>query len=68
MSRIACPGVSHPMIIDGGMMAPPTSLADNRMFTNRAGIVMPPSSMSVVVMVTAASWGRVTFGRMLWPP
>ncbi|WP_455240200.1 hypothetical protein [Variovorax durovernensis] len=42
------------MIMDGGMMAPRTSLFDRRMFTNIAGIVMPAKSMTdVVVIVTA---------------
>ncbi len=55
------------MIMPGGMIAPPTSRADKRMFTKSDGTVMPLSSIRSVDIVTAASCGRVTSGCIPGP-
>jgi hypothetical protein len=55
MSIIASAGVSRSMIMPGGIIAPPTSRAERRRFSQFAGATIPSASASTETPATAAS-------------
>jgi hypothetical protein len=55
MSIIASAGVSRSMIIPGGMIAPATSRAERRRFTQLARAIIPSARASNETLATAAN-------------
>ena len=64
MSSIAAAGVSRSMIIPGGMIAPPTSCAERRRFTQFAGAIIPRMSANAETPAIAMSCGAVASDRI----